>query len=112
MAWSTSISIPARTRPRLQRPAGRLIFTGNLAEYQGIDLMLKAFAAALPRIPAARLRIASDSSFEPYEALARELGIRQQIDIISSPSLQRTAGAACWPATWLSTHGWTATGCR
>ncbi len=62
-----------------------LIFTGNLAEYQGIDLMLMAFGKAVARIPEARLRIASDSSFEPYEALARELGIRQQVDIIPSP---------------------------
>lgn len=71
---------------------GSFIFTGNLAEYQGIDLMLKAFAAALPRIPAARLRIASDSSFEPYEALARDLGIRQQIDVISSPAFSELPG--------------------
>jgi len=63
-----------------------LIFTGNLAEYQGIDLMLKAFGQALAQVPAARLRIASDSSFEPYEAMARELGVRQQIDIIPSPA--------------------------
>ena len=71
---------------------GSFIFTGNLAEYQGIDLMLKAFAAALPRIPAARLRIASDSSFEPYEALARDLGIRQRIDVISSPAFSELPG--------------------
>jgi len=69
-----------------------LIFTGNLAEYQGIDLMLKAFATALLRVPDARLRIASESSFEPYEGLARELGIRDRIDLISSPTFQQLPG--------------------
>ena len=63
-----------------------VIFTGNLAEYQGIDHMLKAFRHALNRVRDARLVIATDSSFEPYESLARELGIRDHIDIVSSPS--------------------------
>jgi len=83
---------PDAQPPAVATTGGSLIFTGNLAEYQGIDMMLKAFAAALPRVPAARLRIASDSSFEPYEAMARELGIRQQIDIISSPAFHDLPG--------------------
>ncbi len=68
--------------------AGRpptLVFTGNLAEYQGIDLMLKAFQRVLRRVPGTRLVVASDTPFEAYEALSNELGIRQQIDIVSSP---------------------------
>ncbi len=68
-------------------PNGRtLIFTGNLAEYQGIDLMLRAFRIVLDRVPDARLAIASDSSFAPYEGLAQELGIRERIDLVLSPS--------------------------
>lgn len=62
-----------------------LLFTGNLAEYQGIDLMLRAFKIALERVPDARLLIASDSSFEPYEALAKELGVRARTEVIPSP---------------------------
>lgn len=69
-----------------------LIFTGNLAEYQGIDLMLKAFALALPRVPDARLRIASDSTFDSYEPLARELGVRERIVIIPSPTFAQLPG--------------------
>lgn len=61
------------------------MFTGNLAEYQGIDPMLRAFAKALARVPDARLVIASDSSFAEYEARAKELGIRQALDVIPSP---------------------------
>lgn len=65
-----------------------LVFTGNLAEYQGIDLMLKAFSQVLERMPDARLLIGSDSSFAPYEALAGELGVRGQIDIVDSPAFR------------------------
>jgi glycosyltransferase involved in cell wall biosynthesis len=62
-----------------------LIFTGNLAEYQGIDLMLSAFKLVLERVPEARLLIASDTSFEPYESMANELGVRGHVDVIRSP---------------------------
>ncbi len=62
-----------------------LIFTGNLAPYQGIDLMLKAFRKVLDRQSEVRLRIVTDSSFDPYEALARDLGIRSAIDIVRVP---------------------------
>jgi glycosyltransferase involved in cell wall biosynthesis len=72
------------------RPAGShsptLVFTGNLAEYQGIDLMLKAFAQVVPRVPGVRLLIGSDSPFSPYEALASELGVRDRIDLVDSPA--------------------------
>jgi glycosyltransferase involved in cell wall biosynthesis len=64
----------------------RVIFTGNLAAYQGVDLLLKAFALVVARVPAARLVIGTDSSLEPYEGLAAKLGIRDRIDIIPSPS--------------------------
>jgi glycosyltransferase involved in cell wall biosynthesis len=68
------------------RHDGRLlIFTGNLAEYQGIDLLLRALHEVVPRYDGLRLRIATDSSFEPYEALARELEIRDRIEIVAAP---------------------------
>jgi glycosyltransferase involved in cell wall biosynthesis len=76
---------PARFPPREAGNGKRLIFTGNLAEYQGIDLMLRAFRHAAERNREARLVIAADSSFAPYEALARELGIRDRLDLMASP---------------------------
>jgi len=63
-----------------------VIFTGNLAGYQGIELLLRAFAQVPTHVPDARLVIGSDSSFEPYEELATQLGIRDRIDIVPSPS--------------------------
>jgi glycosyltransferase involved in cell wall biosynthesis len=65
-----------------------VIFTGNLAGYQGVDFLLKAFALVLARVLDARLLIGTDSAFEPYEALASELGIRDRIDIVPSPRFE------------------------
>ena len=71
---------PARPSP--EAPESRTaVFTGNLAAYQGIDLMVRAFASVVQSRPTARLRIVTESSFEPYEALARELGVRDRIDL-------------------------------
>ena len=61
-----------------------LIFTGNLAPYQGIDLMLRAFRKVLDRRSDVRLKIVSDSSFDRYDALAHELGIRSAIDVLQA----------------------------
>ena len=60
----------------------RIIFTGNLAPYQGVDLMLAAFRQVQARRGGVRLSIVTASSFEPYEALALELGIRDAIDLV------------------------------
>lgn len=62
-----------------------LIFTGNLAPYQGIDLMLQAFRKVLDRRSDVRLKIVTDSSFARYDALARDLGIRGAIDVVQAP---------------------------
>lgn len=58
-------------------------FSGNMATYQGIDILLAAFAKILAVRSDIRLVIATESSFEPYEALARELGVRQSIDLVT-----------------------------
>jgi glycosyltransferase involved in cell wall biosynthesis len=58
-----------------------VIFTGNLAPYQGVDLLLEAFGLLRARRPGARLLIATDSSFDPYESLARRLGVRDAIEL-------------------------------
>jgi glycosyltransferase involved in cell wall biosynthesis len=83
---------PARVVPPPRRPGKTLIFTGNLAEYQGIDLMLKAFRQVVAAVPDARLLIATDSPFEPYETLARELDIRAQIELVASPGFDDLPG--------------------
>ena len=49
-----------------------IVFAGNLAPYQGMDLLLQAFAKSRRRRPDLRLRIVSDSALDPYEALALE----------------------------------------
>ena len=66
---------PARKRCK------QLIYTGNLAPYQAIDLMLRAFMRVRTQRPGTRLMLVTDSSFEPYETLARDLGVRDQIDL-------------------------------
>jgi glycosyltransferase involved in cell wall biosynthesis len=68
-----------------KRNGSTLIFTGNLAAYQGIDLMLRAFRAVLDRRKDVRLRIVTESPFDRYDALAQGLGIRESIDIVQSP---------------------------
>ena len=83
---------PAHVRPEPGSHGKNLIFTGNLAEYQGIDLMLKAFRVVINQVPDARLVIASDSSFAHYDALSRELGIRDRIDLVASPAFADLPG--------------------
>ncbi len=79
--------------PQAPRGVGKtVIFTGNLAGYQGIDLMLRAFAKVIEDRPNVRLLIATDSSFAPYESLAGELGIRSRIDLVQSPAFDDLPG--------------------
>ena len=59
----------------------RLIYSGTLAPYQNIDLLLEAFAKARQVRPDLRLCLSVSSSFEPYEALARRLGVRDAIHL-------------------------------
>ena len=69
----------------LAADGGVLAYAGNLAPYQGIDKLLEAFRSVLIDRPAARLRILTDCSFNPYEALARRLGVRESIELRSVP---------------------------
>ena len=61
--------------------APTVVFAGNLAPYQGVDLMLQAFALLYARRADARLVVVTDSPFAPYEAQARRLGVRAAVDL-------------------------------
>ncbi|HEX3844173.1 MAG TPA: glycosyltransferase, partial [Steroidobacteraceae bacterium] len=60
----------------------RLIYTGTLAPYQNIDLLLEAFAQARRVRRDLRLCFSVSSSFGPYEQTARRLGVREAIDVL------------------------------
>jgi glycosyltransferase involved in cell wall biosynthesis len=73
-------------------PDGRtVIFTGNLAPYQGVDFMLDAFARLHATRPDARLMIVTDSAFEPFEALTRRLGVRDAVEVRQAPFAEQPA---------------------
>lgn len=59
-----------------------LIFAGNLAPYQGIDVMLVAFAAVCRERKDTYLHIVSSDTFQPFEVQAEQLGIRDRIRLI------------------------------
>jgi glycosyltransferase involved in cell wall biosynthesis len=60
----------------------RLFYSGTLAPYQDIDLLLGAFARARQVRQDLRLCLSVSSSFEPYEATARRLGVREAIEVL------------------------------
>jgi glycosyltransferase involved in cell wall biosynthesis len=60
----------------------RLIYSGTLAPYQNIDLLLEAFARARQVRQDLRLCFSVSSSFEPYEAAARRLGVMDAIEVM------------------------------
>jgi len=75
----------------------RLIYTGTLAAYQNVDLLLEAFARARQVRRDLRLCFSVSSSFEPYEAAARRLGVRDAIEVLPDGFGElplRLAGAA------------------
>jgi glycosyltransferase involved in cell wall biosynthesis len=59
-----------------------VVFAGNLASYQGIDLLLRAFQRVAVARTDARLRIISDWSFASHYATARRLGILERIEVV------------------------------
>ena len=82
---------PGDDGARLSNGPPRLIFTGNLAGYQGIDNLLKAFARVVAKQKEVRLLFVTESSFEPYQAMASELDIDSQIDFAAAPFSQHPA---------------------
>jgi len=98
-ASSQAISvIPNGVRWRLfdvtsapRQSANKLIFTGNLSNYQGIGLMLRAFAELWRRRPDVRLLLVTHSSFASFEDLARKLEILPAIDVRAAPFCEQPA---------------------
>jgi len=62
-------------------PGPTVVYAGNLASYQRIDLLLRGFAAALAKRSDLWLQIYTDSSFVEFEPLAAEIGIRKRVRI-------------------------------
>lgn len=80
------------TVERAATPDGcTVIFTGNLAPYQGVNLMLEAFALLHARRADVRLIIVTDSAFTPFEALARRLGVLAAVDLRRATFAQQPA---------------------
>jgi len=59
-----------------------VVFAGNLAPYQGIEYLLKAFREVLNRRQDVRLLIVSDSPFDMYERMVDTLEIRNSIHLV------------------------------
>jgi glycosyltransferase involved in cell wall biosynthesis len=75
----------------------RLMYSGTLAQYQNVGLLLEAFARARRTRPDLRLVFSVSSSFAPYETQARRLGIREHIELLPDrfdQLAERLAGAA------------------
>ena len=61
----------------------RIVYTGNFASYQGIDLLLRAFLKICEKSDDVHLCLVSSFSFDSYEKMAAQLGIRDRIEVIS-----------------------------
>lgn len=71
----------ARQQAAARAPGNTLVFAGNLAAYQGTDLMLEAFAQVRTSRPDARLSIVSGERSADLEHRARALGVGSALDI-------------------------------
>ena len=69
--------------PSPMRQGRRLAFAGNLAAYQGVDLLLQAFSIVRRQLDDVRLMILTDSDFASYVPMAESLGIHASIDVIN-----------------------------
>jgi glycosyltransferase involved in cell wall biosynthesis len=82
----------------------RLIYTGTLAPYQDVDLLLEAFAMARQVRKDLRLCFSVSSPFEPYEEKASRLAIREAIEVLPDgfselPARLAAASIAVLPRT-------------
>lgn len=66
-------------RPERQR---KVVFAGNLAGYQGIELLLEAFRDVARQRGDVRLELATGSPFAPYAQLVGDLGLGDRISVL------------------------------
>lgn len=78
----TETALLSAFRRREQQPP-IILFTGNLAAYQDIDILLAAFALIRVRTPHPVLRIVTDDDFTPYRKQVGALGIENSVEIFS-----------------------------
>ena len=81
-----------------------VVFSGNLSNYQGIELLLHAFRLVIETRPDTRLLIVTNSSFENYRDLVAELDIGKNIEVLDTdfsglPALLAAADVAVNPRT-------------
>lgn len=68
-----------------------LTYVGNLEPYQGIDLLLRGFARAAPRVPDADLLVVGgrDDHIAHYRALAARLGVEGRVHFLGPRPVAR-----------------------
>ncbi|HEY4591430.1 MAG TPA: glycosyltransferase family 4 protein [Thermoanaerobaculia bacterium] len=86
--------------PEAWRSDPIVLYVGNLAPYQGVDLLLAGFARALPEVPRAKLVIMTGSHdrIPHYQSLAEELGIAGSVGF-AGPRPVEALGACLRQAT-------------
>jgi glycosyltransferase involved in cell wall biosynthesis len=62
----------------------RIVFAGNLAEYQGIGALLEAFALVRRRAKNARLVLVTESALGEWEPRIGELGIDSAVEVVKA----------------------------
>jgi glycosyltransferase involved in cell wall biosynthesis len=76
----------AAARARATAPAGgpgvRLLYTGTLAAYQDVDLLLEAVAVLRQTRPEARLVLATQAPLATIAPVAERLGVLDAIDLV------------------------------
>jgi glycosyltransferase involved in cell wall biosynthesis len=79
-----------------------VMYVGNLERYQGIDLLVEAFARALPEVPEARLVVigGEPAAIEAYRARCAGLGIAEAV-LFAGPRPVERLGAYLQRATVL-----------
>jgi glycosyltransferase involved in cell wall biosynthesis len=72
-------------------PGRLLTYVGNLEPYQGIDLLLRGFARAAPRVPDADLLVVGGRGdhIAHYRGLAAQLGVSRRVHFLGPQPVER-----------------------
>lgn len=94
------VSDPSVPLPGLPEGAPRVVYAGTLEPYQGIDLLIAAFARLRSRFPDASLLVLGGTAgqVERYRGLAKSLGVEDRCHFTGRVS-QETAQRCCAGAT-------------